>query len=234
MQNPFVGAIMFRASRRFTWLPQVRRWIAYQNVIRVKNYSAQFKSSVGFKRWANGCSWWSFLDLARILHICNVSRYSGKWNCHHCCRYTAKNHGCWLCIYWSGVVFLSWQFKIYCSKITFFFCSRFSFHVWSFAAHKDVWTGKRPHIHTYLFRGLIIIITFCCLPTLPRIIPRQVFKYKNKFRVIYWAADLVVSRENYTNGKCGESPSTSDWLTPDVWASIRTLKSRCTTPKRQQ
>ena len=45
---------------------------------RLKNYSAQFKSSVGFKRWTNDCSWWSFLDLARVLHICNVSAYLGN------------------------------------------------------------------------------------------------------------------------------------------------------------
>ena len=220
-----------RHSGRVTQLPLVRRWIADQNVIRLKNDFAQFKSSVGSKRWANDYSWWSFLDLARVLHIRNVSAYSGEWNCHHRCRCTAKNHGGRLCVYWSCIVFLSVQFKIYCSKITFFFCGRFSFHVWGFAAHKDVWTGKRPYIHAYLFWCLVIIITFCGLPTLPRIIPRQVSKCRDKFDVICWAADLVAYRENYISGQCGKSPGTSHWVTPDVWANIQTVKSRCTSPK---
>ena len=162
---------MYRGFSRFYSAAFGKGLVACQNVISPQNYSTQLKSRIGFKWWTDDHSRWSFLHLARVLHIRNVSAYSGKWNCHRCCHYTPQNHGRWLCIYWSSFVRLSGQFKIYRPKITFFFCSGFSFHVWGVTTHKDIWTGKRPRIHPCFFWHLIIIVTFCCLPALPRVVP---------------------------------------------------------------
>ena len=174
-----------------------KRCIAHHNVVRLKHDTAQLKSRLGFKWGADDCSWWNILYLSRVLHIRNVSAYSRRWNCHRCCHYATQNNGRWLCIYWSGLIFLSGQFKIYCPKITPFFCRGFSFHVWGVASYKVIWTGKRPHIHSYFFRCLVIIITFCCLPTLSRIIPVQRLKYKDKGQANCSLNNLFVFRENY-------------------------------------
>ena len=129
--------------------------------------------AVRLEWWANDYSCGVF-DFARVLHIRHVSAYSGKWTATmlplHC---EIMGAGC----IFIGVVLFCQPVQNILLKITFFFCGRFSF-MFGALLHTKISEQASVPIFMLIFRCLVIIITFCCLPTLPRIIPRQVSKIK--------------------------------------------------------
>ena len=128
-------------------------------------------------------------DLARVLHICNVSAYFGNESATTVAVTLRKS---WVLV----VYLLEWccfpvrQFKIYCSKITFFLQQVFL--CLELCCTQGCLNRQASPYSCLSFSGPCHYYHFLLPPTLPRIIPRQIFKCMSKFKVIRWATDLVV------------------------------------------